>query len=125
MVGVPPDDTELRKRKRLVLQQATYRAQEQHLQLFDYHILDKLEVCLRQRQVIDTWQYADDAEIRAWLETCDLNLLRIYPHDEWIPGDIGLILNRHGGCRLYALGSLISSYIKEHSIKVAGTPAYT
>ena len=100
-VSTDDDDSELKKRKRLVLQQVTYRAQEQHLQLFDYYSLDKLEVGLRQRQVIDTWQYADDAEIRAWLETCDLNLLRIKPH-EWKAGDIGSILNGHGGCRLYA-----------------------
>ena len=79
VVGASSDPQEQQARANSVLRQSIYKMQGEHLQLFDFYILDNLEVCMRCRPVLDERHYADDPAIRYWLSTCDSSLLRILP----------------------------------------------
>ena len=59
---------------------------------FDVYFLSKLEMCCERRSVLDTRNYADDPEIRAFLQACNLSMLRLRPPSCWTDNSVGSII---------------------------------
>ena len=106
VVGASSDPQEQQARANSVLRRSIYKMQDKHLQLFDFYILDKLEVCMGRRVVLDERHYADDLKIRYRQSTRELSLLRMLPPDAWSSNSIGSILLADGGCAHSASGYL-------------------
>ncbi len=94
--SIAMSDDEILERSADVMEEELYQRVCEQLGPFDIYILDKLEVCLERRNVLDVRHYADDAEIRAWLETCGLSMMRLLPPDSWTASSVGSWLGPGG-----------------------------
>lgn len=87
------DDDDARRRREYVLSSS---GEELHLRLldqldvFDYYVLFKLEMCIARRPLLDSWLYTDQ-EINAFQVACGIALLRVEPPATWTSSCIGSV----------------------------------
>ena len=68
----------------------------EHLDDFDYYVIDKVLEYTRAPNILDTRYYADDLEIRALLRSLELSLLRVWPRRNQQVGNTGSFTGRDG-----------------------------
>jgi hypothetical protein len=62
------------------------------LDVFDYYVLSKLEMCIARFPVLDSWLYADYPEINAFQIACGITLLRVKPPATWTSSCVGSVV---------------------------------